>query len=289
MVSADTLLPRAPARPPLRVARKPRACRIPPELNFLAPIAVDDLVRIGRNHDGGYLIRQSTIDQIGFLLSFGISNDWSFERQLLRLDPGLRLHAYDHSVDVEVLRRKYLGALGKPYNLPRIFNYRRAFKSYSAFFTGAAHHFREKVGNTDSDPTEISIAEIFRRIDGNANIFLKMDIEGDEYQVIDEITARSDRIVGLVVEFHDASSRRSEFSRSIRALQQSFDIVHIHGNNYSRVGEDSLPDALEISFSRTVETAKLYRKTSLIDGLDQPNNKNKADFLLCFDIEESRP
>ena len=46
----------------------------------LLPIEIDDLVRIGRDNDGGYVLPQRIFNFCDGLLSYGINKDWSFER-----------------------------------------------------------------------------------------------------------------------------------------------------------------------------------------------------------------
>ena len=38
-----------------------------------------DLVRVGRDYDGGYLVSNRDIERSDLLIGFGISDDWSFE------------------------------------------------------------------------------------------------------------------------------------------------------------------------------------------------------------------
>ena len=42
--------------------------------------SASDLVRIGRNNDGGYLVSKSDIEKSDVLIGLGINDDWSFER-----------------------------------------------------------------------------------------------------------------------------------------------------------------------------------------------------------------
>ena len=44
-----------------------------------------DLVRIGRNADGGYLLPRQVLAEINGCLSFGLGAEWSFEQALLEL------------------------------------------------------------------------------------------------------------------------------------------------------------------------------------------------------------
>jgi len=48
--------------------------------SFLAYKTADDLTRIGRDHDGGYLISLADLMASDTLIGLGINDDWSFER-----------------------------------------------------------------------------------------------------------------------------------------------------------------------------------------------------------------
>ena len=44
---------------------------------------MSDLVRVGRNADGGYLLPRQVLTEINGCLSFGLGAEWSFEQALL--------------------------------------------------------------------------------------------------------------------------------------------------------------------------------------------------------------
>lgn len=46
---------------------------------FLKPQHETKLIRIGKNNDGGYLICEASLRNSKILLSFGLSDDWSFD------------------------------------------------------------------------------------------------------------------------------------------------------------------------------------------------------------------
>lgn len=50
--------------------------RIP---NLFYPKFKCDLVRLGKNFDGGYIVEKNSINESEILLSFGLSDDWTFE------------------------------------------------------------------------------------------------------------------------------------------------------------------------------------------------------------------
>ena len=62
-------------------------------LKNLRPIAVDDLVRVGANGDGGYVLSQSQINKTNTLLSFGVCDNWTFEADFLHRRQAM-LYAY---------------------------------------------------------------------------------------------------------------------------------------------------------------------------------------------------
>ena len=65
----------------------------------------------------------------------------------------------------------------------------------------------------------MTIDDAFARLPANCQAFVKMDIEGSEYRVLDDLLKHWGNIVGLAIEFHDVdilwqrcsilSSRRS--------------------------------------------------------------------------------
>ena len=64
----------------------------------LQPIRCTDLSRLGSPHDGGYVVSVRALRRASTLVSLGLSVDWNFERAALALNPGLTIHAYDHTV-----------------------------------------------------------------------------------------------------------------------------------------------------------------------------------------------
>ena len=69
------------------------------EINDLAPLEVD-LVRIGKEGDGGYLIPRGLITDCECLITFGISTEWSFEQHVRSLNKRIKMHAVDRTSGV---------------------------------------------------------------------------------------------------------------------------------------------------------------------------------------------
>jgi hypothetical protein len=69
--------------------------------------SADDLVRIGKNNDGGYLVSNADIDNTEILISLGISDDWSFEENFNKLKD-ITIYAYDASINKKLFYKKIL-------------------------------------------------------------------------------------------------------------------------------------------------------------------------------------
>jgi len=50
----------------------------------LRPIEYPYLIRLGNNKDGGYVVPEPQVYSSSYLISLGISDDWSFEQAFLK-------------------------------------------------------------------------------------------------------------------------------------------------------------------------------------------------------------
>ena len=58
------------------------------------PGGLYDLVRLGKNNDGGYLVCKNSITETDCLISFGINDDFSFEEDF-KNKKNIPIFAYD--------------------------------------------------------------------------------------------------------------------------------------------------------------------------------------------------
>jgi len=233
-----------------------------PEYKYLQPIKEHKLLRLGGISDGGYIVPEKLIHSCDHLLSFGMGDDWLFEEEFSQLKTASQINVYDASVP------------NQRFNLQKL-------KDYEIFFKGQRQHYKEMVGQI---PGYTSFVQTFERMP-NGNILIKMDIEGDEYQSIEHLLHYQDRIPGMVIEFHLVWAEYPRFKKTIQMIQQFYQIVHLHGNNYGKLSESMLPDVLEISFMRSELCESTQKRClSYISNLDSPNNASKSDWCLLFDI-----
>jgi hypothetical protein len=256
---------------------------LPNQLNYLRPLVVDDLRRLGRDHDGGYVLPESVIALSEHLVSFGLSWDWSFEKDFKARNSRIRIDAYDHTIYPRGIIRWAAKAVLNAALLrqsPR--DAARTLRDAADYCT-IMRHFVQRVSVVKARKNDVTIPEVFGRVPAGRRIFLKMDIEGSEYDVLPDILAHSQDIICMVIEFHDLSRTRETFESSVRSILRDFEVVHIHGNNWGDVADDGLPDVLEMTFlSRTHCPDSAPRREALPLGIDQPNHPDRPDIPMLF-------
>ena len=63
-----------------------------------------DLIRIGSNNDGGYLVEKKSLFETEYLISFGLGLNWSFEKQFYKLNE-CQIDCYDHTIKYSSLKK----------------------------------------------------------------------------------------------------------------------------------------------------------------------------------------
>ena len=232
-----------------------------------------DLVRIGRDHDGGYLVSQADIERSDHLIGLGMFDDWSFEESFVGIND-VPVTVYDASVNYKFwIQRVFVEFLKNPigfYGLSRLISYQRFFRNHRT-------HIKKFIGVDTSDPLFLTLDEVFAACPGKS-IFVKIDIEGSEYRLLDSLVKHQDRLSGLAIELHDCDLHLGALARFV----EEFDIpiAHIHANNYAPIrAEDELPLSIEMTFSRYSEWEKA---AEMPHKLDMNNKIGRPDIHLEF-------
>lgn len=241
-----------------------------------------DLVRVGPDHDGGYVIPKSCLDGSQFLLSFGLFDNWDFEEDF-RSRSKSAVTCYDHTVTrefwVKRLAVDVAAVLGgkrrtakQLRDIPKYLSYRRFFDQPDV------KHICRPIGYNASGM--VSVADAMRETQGRRT-FIKMDIEGWEYRVTHELLEH-ENILGFVIEFHDVDLHRQRVSDFIEAANPDFELVHIHANNFGGIDDKGDPLVVEMTFVRP--SATNLRIIHEIDSTaDAPNNPLIPDIQLRFE------
>jgi hypothetical protein len=256
------------------------------QLADLHPVECGSLIRVGGANDGGYVVPLEAVKAAGALLSFGLSHDWTFERDFERHNPKAAIHCYDHTVSLLTTVPYSFGQLIR-FIVRRKARYLRkvgAWLDYLSFFRGKNVHFRQRIWRDYSDGSA-TIADVFGRLSASCQVFVKMDIEGSEYRVIDDLLAHAQDIVAMTIEFHDVDIAACLFNDTIAKIKRGFHLVHIHGNNMGGLAPFHFPMSPEITFLNkrffhsTPEPSHLKYPVA---GLDRPNHPDLPEFGFEF-------
>jgi hypothetical protein len=245
---------------------------------ILQPVPSPVLVRIGRDNDGGYLVDSRDVMSSDCLLSMGVNDDWSFEKGFVE-QRDVPVQAYDGSVGGWVFLKRVLRNV---YHIrhPRIVLGSVALLfDYFWFFSGRRKHICRFVGDATG---YITMAQAFDSLlrGGPRRPYVKVDIEGSEYSVLDELIERAGATSGLVVEFHDCAQRMDQICNFVECYP--LQLVHVHANNFGPVGSDRVPTVLELTFSSSHQPAQAL----LPHPLDMPNSSDTEEIAIVYSHDQ---
>lgn len=217
--------------------------------------------RYGNLYDGGYVIAQIPTEYDCYI-SCGVETDESFSRDFL-----------------------------KDYHIPHDsrFAFDGTINEYPDGFVDDIHFVKKNIGRYNTDT--YSNLKIYTKM--YSNIFMKMDIEGGEYDWLKSMSETQLKKFGqIVIEFHGICTGESwgtSYSKKMKCIQQLLKthyIVHAHGNNHSPI-VNGIPDVIELTFvnnkfmrKHIFHTPKLNTYPLPTLDLDYPNKKTINDYSL---------
>ncbi len=230
-----------------------------------------DLIRIGRDNDGGYLVEKKSLENTQSLISLGISDDWSFEEQFLKKNKNTSIKCFDDVLDEKLLLKKIIIQFV-------FFFYNRNFRLLKKHISTYLSFLRMKK-KIQFNKKKISYNDLNKILNQEKNnIFLKIDIEGGEYRILDDLLLNQKKIIGLVIEFHDCDLHRKKILEFLSSFNLT--LVHIHGNNFAERDLNNDITVLELTFSKNpVQVGDI---NILPNKLDMPNNFQKSEIILNF-------
>lgn len=223
-------------------------------LETLHPVAGStDLIRLGPNGDGGYLVPDD-LAGIRACFSPGVSSVSGFEHDCA--DRGMKVFLADKSVEKAAQDHELF--------------------QFSKKFIGATS---DEDFMTLDDWVGASLA------DRQSDLMLQMDIEGYEYETFlstSNTLMRRFRII--VAEFHNLQYLWSEpffalAGRALHKILQTHACVHIHPNNCCgsmEIGGIDIPRIMEFTFQRRDRITHLSFQKTFPHPLDVDNTSNVA-------------
>ena len=234
------------------------------------------LSRIGSKHDGGYLIEHSSLENTEFLISFGISTNWDFEKDFIRYK-NINFLAFDGSIDEKFWKKNEKAAYEKLKRLSfiRYIKFKIIKKTFHQFFN-ENNLITKYISKTLEN--SITFLDVLNLCKSKNNLFFKIDIEGSEYEILNDLIRYQEKIIGLAIEFHECNKNYEKIISFIKKF--NLKLVHIHANNYDDNTEYKIPNTLEISFSKDPIPIKKF--TGLPHKLDSPNRARNKEIKLNF-------
>jgi hypothetical protein len=220
-------------------------------------------LRIGKNGDGGYVINNIST-HYDILISGGVSDDISFERDFLNKHPNVKCFAFDGTVS----------------NLPTDDD-RITF-------------VKKNLGEFETETTT-NLESYFKKYD---NIFLKLDIEGHEFRLFPAIYKYLHKVKQIVIEIHSSFDiqKHQAYYQSLNDIthdsmfsllnniNKTHTLVHIHGNNGCGLGSINgiaLPYVFECTYIRNdFVIDKIQNDIPFPTNLDYPNVSSKDQYSL---------
>ena len=250
-------------------------------------------MRVGRPFDGGYVVPRSALMAADHMISIGINDDWSFERASAALNPALRLVGVDATTTawyvvrrglrfrVEYLLACLAGRRDKreflKTRMPSVLEFRRFW---------ARHTLIPKMLSRHASATTVRLQDLLNTAPANGaqpRVFLKIDIEGAEYALLEDIVSAVPRLTGLAMELHDLPAHREQVTRLFAALRPHLVLVHLHANTYDGVDRDTaLPKVIEATWlARSLMTEPAHDVKALPrPGLDHPSKYSHEQIRL---------
>jgi hypothetical protein len=213
-----------------------------------------ELVRVGGPGDGGYVMA-APVEAEG-AISLGVGRDVSWDCAIGAA--GIRVAMFDPTV-----RRL-------PAQVPR----------------GVFH----RLGVGHARPTYLPLHELLAVAGwvGSADLILKMDVEGAEWEVLEDPHLNLNRFRQILIEFHDIARLQDaqQGPQAIAAMERlvtHHKPVHIHANNYDEVvrfGAYWFPNAVEVSLVRNDLGSDWSAAAELRTDFDRPNDERVSDIDL---------
>jgi hypothetical protein len=203
-------------------------------------------IRLGKDNDGGYII--ADLNNYDSFISCGVKDDISFEEAFIK-KYDLNCIAFDHSIQE------------LPTNNPKI------------------KFIKKQISDINSENED----NLHNYINDFNNIFLKMDIEGDEYLWINTINENQLlKFKQIAIELHEPYEKIKW--RMIEKINKTHYAIHFHHNNCSSIckfNNLTMPENFELTFVRKNEFDNLpqLNEEKFPTQLDQANDVSRPIYF----------
>lgn len=232
------------------------------------------LIRIGSAYDGGYFVCPRSISGAENLISLGMETNWEFEKHFVKINSKISVICFDGQTNYRLILKFFFFQIIKTLMLKFNFSLlKRSFLNlfeYTSVLKSKLNFVKKNIGLKDG----LAFDEI---ISNKNNVFLKIDIEGSEYRILDDILRFKNNLIGIVIEFHDYDLNKEKIKIFIEQI--GLTLIHVNINEMGGFSIDNCPLVLELSFSRIPIKEKIDVKI-----LKKPNLKTN-EFISLEDVK----
>lgn len=231
-----------------------------------------ELIRIGSNFDGGYVMANS-FDDIETVISLGVGNNVDAELYFAKIGKSVLL--YDGTV--KRLPKNHKNFLFKSQNV-----YGKAMPSDSSYKWVNIDQELELIMGHQKEKVSLEVNR------NTINAILMVDIEGFEYDVLLSIPSRfMERFQQITVEFHGLHQNlcrpANPLLQTILKLMETHELISVHGNNFGgciNYKEQDFPDVIETTWINRLFAQTEPTTNSLDTRLYAPNNPRQKEIFL---------
>ena len=238
----------------LHICEKFKKYVVPYKTNF-------NKIRIGGDGDGGYVICDGLPDY-DFLYSYGCDDNIIFEKSFYEKYKK-ESYVYDHTIDKISEKPDFI------------------------------HFFKEGVSYKKEQNMDTIDNHLIRNGHTHCkNLFAQIDIEGCEWNILNENFKYIDNFSQIVLEFHiplnphHIIQMETYFDNVFTLLNKKFVCVHVHANNspIQPWVDSNFPRTFEVTYVRKdlAEFSEMETESYPIIGLDSPNDSNRVDLKLDY-------
>jgi hypothetical protein len=213
-------------------------------------------IRLGRDFDGGYIIVDSL--EYNVLICLNIYSNNSFETDFLNKNPNIKCYIYDEPNTKNIKNTK---------------NTKNTNIIYKSLFFKKSISL--KVSETEYD--------LYNVIKNNSNIFLKIDLKGEEFNLINNFPLDLLSKISQMVIVFNYPFKINKFN-VFKKINNTHYLIHFHPNNcYSTKNINGIivPEVFECTYinKNLIPKPELNNK-SIPSELDRKNCKKKEDICL---------
>ena len=210
-------------------------------------------LRLGQDHDGGYIIAEIPNVDYTTCLFGGIANDITFENGFIQKYPNVKSFAFDGTIN----------------NLPNGSN-------------STIDFIKKNIGFENND----HFTNLHDIININESIFIKMDIEGGEIPWIHSLSNdQMNKFEQIVMEFHEPFSNNE--IDVFNKLNKNHYLIHFHANNCCGVRNHKgviIPNVFECTYlhKKYFSNSPELNKDLIPSKLDMTNLWNTDEIFINY-------